>query len=374
MLKGAWTLVLMASLTSCAVPLRGSRSTPPLPVSVDEHALAVAGLRPPKRARPLVAVIGDSAGTETTDFLLPYAVLSQSNVADVVALGTSAGAMTLMPALKMLLPDTLAAFEVRHPDGADYVVVPAMHVSDNPQILAFVKEQHLKGATIVGICSGVKILSNAGLLRDRRATGHWFDADGLRKDNPGMQWVADRRYVVDRGVVTTTGITASMPVSLALVEAMAGPERAAALAAQLGVPGWDAQHDSAAFGLTARLAWTLATNKLAVWGQEDIALPLEAGMDDAALALAADAYSRTYRSQAVTTSNSRAPVRTRSGLLVVPDRISAAGDGAWKVTQPPRPLQVLDAALQDISQRYGERTAEWVATQMEYPHVRGGGK
>jgi hypothetical protein len=32
----------------------------------------------------------------------------------------------------------------------------------------------------------------------------------------------DRRYVADRGVVTTTGITASLPVSLALVEAIGG--------------------------------------------------------------------------------------------------------------------------------------------------------
>jgi len=35
-----------------------------------------------------------------------------------------------------------------------------------------------------------------------------------------MQWVRDRRYVVDRGVATSTGITASVPLMLALVEAL----------------------------------------------------------------------------------------------------------------------------------------------------------
>ena len=62
-----------------------------------------------------------------------------------------------------------------------------------------------------------------------------------------MTWKQDRRYVADNGVISTTGVSASIPVSLALVEAIAGTERANELAAELGVAAFDETHDSAAY-------------------------------------------------------------------------------------------------------------------------------
>ena len=50
----------------------------------------------------------------------------------------------------------------------------------------------------------------------------WFYLKGWQDKHPGIRYVADRRIVVDRGVATTTGISASMPMSLTLIEALAG--------------------------------------------------------------------------------------------------------------------------------------------------------
>ncbi len=86
----------------------------------------------------------------------------------------------------------------------------------------------------MSICDGTLVLANAGLLEGRRATGHWSEIDDVAKAHPTMQRVRDRRYVVDRGVVTTTGVSASVPVSLALVEAIGGRDRATALAREIG--------------------------------------------------------------------------------------------------------------------------------------------
>ena len=36
----------------------------------------VAALKPPKRQRPLIAIIGINDATETTDYLMPYGILS----------------------------------------------------------------------------------------------------------------------------------------------------------------------------------------------------------------------------------------------------------------------------------------------------------
>jgi putative intracellular protease/amidase len=74
---------------------------------------------PPKRTRPLIAIIGINDATETTDYLMPYGILRRADVADVVALATGSGPVMLFPALKVEPQATVADFDARHPKGAD---------------------------------------------------------------------------------------------------------------------------------------------------------------------------------------------------------------------------------------------------------------
>ena len=111
----------------------------PAPISAEEAARTLAALKPPKRARPVVAVVGANEGSETTDYLIPYGVLKRSGVADVVSLGVGAGPVKLMPALTIVPEATIAEFDTRFPDGADYVIVPALHNAKNPRLIAWIK-------------------------------------------------------------------------------------------------------------------------------------------------------------------------------------------------------------------------------------------
>jgi putative intracellular protease/amidase len=364
-------LATVASLLVHGCATVASRDTRPGAPSEAEHAETIGALKPPKRTRPVVAVLGENRGAETTDYLVPYAVLWQSGLADVWALATEPGPLKLVPALTIRPQATTAEFDARYPEGADYVIVPAMHETDAPAVLAFIKAQAAKGATIVGVCSGVKVLANAALLDGRAATGHWYDLDELREDHPTMRWVRDRRYVADRGVVTTTGISASIPASLAIVEAIGGRDRAKKLAQELGVTGWDEAHDSDAFRLGGHL-WTAVGNTLAFWNHETIGLTLEGRVDDIALAFTADAYSRTYRSKVETIAASDAPLITLRGIEVLPDRVGTDAGMAAQLppVSPVEPARALDLALEGIAERYGQRTAAFVALQLEYPWSR----
>lgn len=66
------------------------------------------------------------------------------------------GRVTLMPALEIELRTDTATFDQTYPEGADYVMVPAMHVDDDPAILDRIRSQASKGAIIVGVCSGAR--------------------------------------------------------------------------------------------------------------------------------------------------------------------------------------------------------------------------
>ncbi len=352
-----WILTLPASSPGVAPP-----------VAREEREATLAALKPPRRARPLIAVVGLNDSTEVTDYLMPYGVLRRADVADVVALAMARGPVKLFPALTVEAQATVAEFDARHPDGADYVIVPAMSRDDDPAVLAWLKSQAAKGAIVVGVCAGAKVVAAAGLLDGKRATTHWYYLDQLRKRTPTLRYVADRRVVVDGRVATTTGVTASMPMALMLVEAIAGREKADAVAREVGLARYDVRHDSGAFAFTRAFATTALGNVLAFWNRERIGIALEPGVDEIALALAADAWSRTWRSHAETYA-AAGPVTTRGGLRIAPDHVAVAMavDHALPPIDDRPAMQILDRALGAIETRYGARTADFVAMQLEYP-------
>jgi putative intracellular protease/amidase len=346
--------------------------TPPPPIAQSERDATVAALKPPKRQRPLIAIIGINDATETTDYLLPYGVLRRADIADVVTLATKPGPVTLFPVLKVEPQATIAEFDARHPNGADYVIVPAMTRDDDPVALQWIRDQSARGAIVIGICAGAKVVGDAGLLHGRRATTHWYSVKELRGKHPTMRYVEDRRFVVDNGVATTTGITASMPMSLTLIEAIAGRDKARAVGRDIGLPDWDGRHESDEFTFTRPFALTAIGNTAAFWARERLGIELKDGVDEVSLALAADAWSRTYRSQAVTFAATADLRQSRSGLRIYPDEVTAS----WPVERllPPvgerRPAEALEETLRAMTARYGARTTDFVAMQLEYPRNR----
>src|SRR4029079_3443273 len=116
-------------------------NTPGPTIDKQETDAVLAALRPPKRARPLIAILGINDATEGTDYLMPYGILKRSNVADVVPLATAPGPVKLYPALEVEPQGTVAQFDAQPPEGADYVIVPAMSRDDDPAALAWLKSQ-----------------------------------------------------------------------------------------------------------------------------------------------------------------------------------------------------------------------------------------
>lgn len=371
--------LIRAGLALIALPLAGfglwMATLPTTPAAVAPPAVPqaevdamLAALRPPKRTRPLVAVVGLNDATETTDYLMPTGILRRADIADVVTLSTERGSVKLYPALTVEADATIDAFDAAHPTGADYVIVPAMSRDDDPKVIAWLRKQAKDGAVIVAICAGAKVAAAAGLLDDRQATTHWYYLGDLLKRHPSIRYVADRRMVVDRGVTTTTGITASMPMMLTLIEAIAGRDRAEAVARDLGLDSWDARHGSSAFRLTRPFATTVLRNRLAFWNHDRLGIALEPGMDEVSLALIADAWSRTYRSRVELFAASPAVVTTSNGVRLLPDHATAVWPGErLPFAANTRPAEALEEALQHIGARYGQGTANVVAMQLEYP-------
>jgi putative intracellular protease/amidase len=346
----------------------GLSNGPSAPLTAEQPYEKIAAYVPRfERRRPLIAVVGENHSTVLIDFVIPYSVLVQSDIADVVSVATQPGALNLPP-LRIDPDATVAQFDERYPEGADYVFVPAVMKNDDAALIAWVSAQAVKGATMVSICNGSVVLANAGLTRGHSATGHWSTYDSRVKKFPDTHWLQNMRYVADGKIISSAGISAALPVSLALVEAIAGTAHAQVLAKQLGVGYWGVRHNSEVFHIGPGDYLTGFSNS-ALHARQDIGVPLVAGVDDIALALTADAYSDTMRANVYSVAQSSASVKTRSGLRFIPDRIAGQGkplDMVMPEFDTTPSAQVQDQVIADITRRYGPATARFITLDWEY--------
>jgi transcriptional regulator GlxA family with amidase domain len=371
-LLGLGATLLLPLIAAPIVLAPGQVATDTLPaeaVEEAEQAQIIEAMRPPKRERPVIAIVAWNNATEVSDFLSAYGVLRRADVADVTVVAERAEPVQLYPSLSIEPEATMRAFDERYPDGADYIVVPAMDPGNDPFVADWIAAQYRKGARIVSICNGSRMLATAGLLDGRRATAHWSAIPELQEKHPTMRWVQDRRYVTDNGVMTSTGISANVPVMLALVEAIGGRETAVRVAGELGVTNWDARHRSSAFELTREHKKTFVRNTLTFWRRETIGIPVVENVDEVALGLTVDAYSRTALTKVITVGNNGKAVRSRHGLMIRPDRPieTATVDDMLPAPRSDAPAMTLERELPRIASRYDRPTAAIVALVMEYP-------
>lgn len=112
----------------------------------------------------------------------------------------------------------------------DLIVVPSFGLDVEAslrrfaRIVPWLRRWHARGAALAGICSGVGLLAETGLLDGRPATTHWALAEGYQERWPRVDWHSDR-FVTEAGrIFCAGGVYASLDLSLHLVERYAGYE------------------------------------------------------------------------------------------------------------------------------------------------------
>lgn len=333
------------------------------PLEAGTSALPIVHITKRPGSPPVIVVIAQT-NTVLSDFVVPYGVLAQSGAAKVIAVNMVDGPLKAGPLA--LLPDmTAAEFDRQYPDGADYVIVPATADKHREEV-RWLRSQHRQGAALVSICDGVELLAEAGVLDGRRATGHWASLKDRRTRYPKVTWLTDLRYVEDGDVASSAGVSAALPISLALIQTIAGAEVARATADRLGVISWDAKHDSAVFKVRSDDKVVHRANMAA--RSDVVALAVRDGEDEVALSLHAEAWSRTMRDDVRLVSDNGGPVRLRGGLSVETTAASSVTPDVLIALDGSAPAgTALPAAFDRIAQRYGPGSARLAALGMEYP-------
>jgi putative intracellular protease/amidase len=355
--------------------------------------------------KPTAVVLLSNQGSEVTDVLAPYEVLSESKAFNVYAAAPERKAVTLSGGLDVLPQLSLAELGQRlGGEDPDVIVVPEMSDIGSPghrPVAEWLREHAEGSGTVVSVCNGAQVLADAGLLDGRRATANWANMAEWERRYPDTEWVRGLRYVEDGNVLTAAGVTSGIGATLHVIRGYVGEEAATALAQQIGYPdqrvGDEPRIPADRLTVSDRALYVLWTAY--GWGKPRIGVVLTEGTSEIELASVLDVYPGpvlTANTTTLTPEGPRSPVRSEHGLYFVPrsdldsapgfDRVFVPGRTVPSVTDPrvhswarEKGLKLefihadapagfpLDATLSDLAKHENTPVARFSARLLEYP-------
>jgi transcriptional regulator GlxA family with amidase domain len=125
------------------------------------------------------------------------------------------------------------------PSSEDLIILPGLRFAAleavPPEVLAWLRAAHARGAQLASVCTGAFVLGRAGLLDGRQCTTHWSRVEDLQRRFPAARVLDSRLFVHDGPVTTSAGIASGIDMALALLERRFGPLLVAAVAREMVV-------------------------------------------------------------------------------------------------------------------------------------------
>jgi transcriptional regulator GlxA family with amidase domain len=115
-------------------------------------------------------------------------------------------------------------------EHTDLIVIPSGGLdirqvcTRNAALIPWLRRWRERGAAIAGICTGVSLLAEAGLLEGKPATTHWAAARACREAYPNVRWQPERFITESDGIYCSGGLYASIDLSIHLVDRFFGHE------------------------------------------------------------------------------------------------------------------------------------------------------
>lgn len=114
----------------------------------------------------------------------------------------------------------------------------------NEAINSWIVETAARAEYVMAVCTGTVLLATTGLLDGRRATTNKKDFTATIPCAPNVEWVPQARWVKDGKFYTSSGVSAGIDMSLAVMAQMFGDEAAEFIAVGTEYdwhkdPNWD---------------------------------------------------------------------------------------------------------------------------------------
>ncbi|MEM7023611.1 MAG: DJ-1/PfpI family protein [Pseudomonadota bacterium] len=169
-------------------------------------------------------------GVEELDFVGPWEVLRSAQINTDADLSVCTVAQRRQPIECNKGLTIVPQHDFASCPTLDAVLVPGgrgtRRERGSPAILGFLRQRCADADWMISVCTGVMLLSAAGLISGRRVTTHWAAIAELRGFDPSLEVCEGERYVRDGNLLTSAGVSAGIDMSLWLLGELYGPDLA----------------------------------------------------------------------------------------------------------------------------------------------------
>lgn len=131
-------------------------------------------------------------------------------------------------------PKVLADYSFADAPKLDIILVPGgfgtLPQLNNQALLNFLKERAPQAMYTTSVCSGSALLAKSGVLDGKKATTNKAFYDMLISNGPNTDWQHKARWVEDGNLITSSGVSAGIDMSLAVIARIWGEEMAKGIA------------------------------------------------------------------------------------------------------------------------------------------------
>jgi transcriptional regulator GlxA family with amidase domain len=332
--------------------------------------------RPPMTQRRLAVIVAGNRGTEITDSLPLIELLEESGAFEVRVVaprrilspfkssGFAAAGVDFFPDLGFEDYDRLVG---RTPD---LVIVPYIMAwqSEDAAVIPWIRAHVGPDTTLMSICAGAEVVAATGLFDGHRATADYSLLDRLTEQYPGIHYERDVRWVRDGRRISSGTLAAGLDATLAAIDTLAGRDaalRAATATSYRHVRFLDNPRTPTSVSLVGP-ALELAYR----WERTRVAVVIEDGVAESAVAALLDAYAATLTTDTVTVSMFDRPIHTRHGLrLLARDTTAHLGKytSVAYATHDRAGVSSYDMAIDAVSRSHGRPMARMVGQLINYP-------
>jgi transcriptional regulator GlxA family with amidase domain len=195
---------------------------------------------------PLTVGIVLFQGFELLDVFGPCEAYGSSHLDGAFKLVTVAAEAGPIPSAQG--PAALAEYAFDTAPHLDLLLVPGgigtRREVDNPTLLEWLRQRAASARLVTSVCTGAALFARAGLLDGLRAITNKRAFAWVASQRPAVNWVKQARWVEEGKFATSSGVSASIDMALALIARLISSEAAEPVATAMEYewhrdPAWD---------------------------------------------------------------------------------------------------------------------------------------
>lgn len=150
----------------------------------------------------------------------------------IVTIAATRGSVTSSQGISLI-----AEYDFQSAPEIDLLLVPGgfgvRKLLNDPTTTEWLKNSSARAQLTMSVCNGASLLAAAGLLDGRPATTNKAYWNQATKPGPKVKWIRSARWVDDGNIVTSSGVTAGIDMTLHVVSRLYGKPSALSAAHQI---------------------------------------------------------------------------------------------------------------------------------------------